>query len=268
MIGITTIPFIGLTDIDKAKRARKLGVDFLEWICEYPHCYPAHISANTRDRLKKISIEDNIEYSVHSTFVELNIAHLNPGLQEESVRQVKKCIKFAGDIGAKHVITHAGSMPLIPRSVSEDTIEKFGIKDVRKMFLNVSKTRLTELREYANEFGILLCVENMHFDYEFCNSPTEHLFILEDNHAVFDMGHANITDDPAKFAKKIKNKIKHVHVHDNNGKEDEHLPLGKGNIDYEDVFNVIGDNYYSYEPRITNINSVNETLAILRRLVG
>lgn len=268
MIGITTIPFIGLTDIDKVVRASKLGVDFIEWICEYPHCYPPYILAKTRSRLKKLSFEYNLEYSVHSTYVELNIAHLNPGFQKESVRQVKECIRFAGDIGAKRVITHAGSIPLIPRSVSKDTIEKIGIKDVRKMFLNISKTRLAELRKYADELGVLLCVENMNFDYELCNSLKEHLFFLDDNYAAFDMGHANITDDPVKFAEKIRPKIKYVHVHDNNGKEDEHLPLGDGDIDYGAIFEIIGDNYYSYEPRITEVSSVKGTLDILRRLVG
>lgn len=268
MIGITTIPFIGMTDIDKAKRASKLGVDFLEWICEFPHCYPLNISKNTRSRLKEISSRQNLEYSVHSTFVEINIAHLNPGLQEESIRQVKSCIKFAGDIGAKRVIIHAGLMPLIPRSISEDTIEKFGIKDVRKMFLGVSKSRLADLQKYANEFGTLLCVENMHYDFEFCNTIEEHLFILEDNYAVFDIGHANITGDPVKFAEKIRHKIRYVHVHDNNGKEDEHLPPGEGNIDFEKVISIIGENYYSYEPRITDVDSVKKTLEILKDLVG
>ncbi|MDY6965457.1 MAG: sugar phosphate isomerase/epimerase family protein [Halobacteriota archaeon] len=265
MIGITTIPFIGTTNIDKVKKASKLDIDFLEWICEFPHCYPAHISEKARFRLKKISRESNLKYSVHSTYVELNIAHLNPGLQEESVRQVKECIKFAGDIGAERVITHAGSIPLIPRSVSKNTIRRFGIKDVRKMFLDISRTRLSELREYADERGVLLCVENMHFDHELCNSSKEDLCILEDNFAVFDMGHANIVEDPLKFAEKILHRIRYVHVHDNNGKEDEHLPLGEGNIDYEAIIDLIGDNYYSYEPRITEINSVKETIATLRR---
>ena len=85
MIGITSIPFIGTINTEKIKRASKLGIDFLEWVCEYPHCYPPHISKRARLKLRRMSSEYDLKFSVHSTYVELDIAYLNPGLQEESV---------------------------------------------------------------------------------------------------------------------------------------------------------------------------------------
>ena len=157
---------------------------------------------------------------------------------------------------------------MIPRSIPKSAIEMVGVKDFRRLLLKMSKTRLAELREYADEQDVLLCVENMRFDFDLCNSPEECLFIMENGYAAFDIGHANITDDPIKFAEKIRHKIRYVHVHDNNGKEDEHLPLGEGNIDYEKIFKIIGDNYYSYEPRKLEIDSIRKTLGILRKLDG
>ncbi|MDY6965858.1 MAG: sugar phosphate isomerase/epimerase family protein [Halobacteriota archaeon] len=268
MIGITSIPFIGTINTEKIKRASKLGIDFLEWVCEYPHCYPPHISKRARLKLRRMSSEYDLKFSVHSTYVELDIAYLNPGLQEESVRQVKECIRFAADIGAERLITHPGSLPIIPRSIPKRAMKLIGPEDFRKMFLKTSKARIAELREFADEQGITLCVENMHFDFDFCNTLEELLFILGDGFAAFDMGHANIVGDPVKFAEDIKHKIRYVHVHDNYGKEDEHSPLGEGNIDYEKAIRIIGDNYYSYEPRKLEIDSIKDTLTILRRILG
>jgi len=49
-----------------------------------------------------------------------------------------------------------------------------------------------------------------------------------------DIGHANLFGrKPEDFIKKFRNKIKHVHLHDNNGNEDLHLPMGCGSIDWE-----------------------------------
>jgi sugar phosphate isomerase/epimerase len=46
----------------------------------------------------------------------------------------------------------------------------------------------------------------------------------------FDVGHANTAGVIDSFAQL---KIDHVHLHDNNGQTDEHLPLGMGNINWK-----------------------------------
>lgn len=267
MIGITTIPFIGLSNVDKVKRASKLGVDFLEWVCEYPHCYPDKISESARLRMKSYSKEYDIEYTVHATYVEINTAYLNPGLQDESTRQIRECIKFAEEIGASRIVTHPGSVSMVPRNIPKNAIERLGGGEFRKIFLKSSKERIAELREYAEDLGVLLCVENMHFHFDFCNSPEELLFFIDDGFIAFDIGHANISWDPVNFARRIRGRIKYVHIHDNCGEEDEHLPIGDGNIDFEEIIRIIGENYYSYEPKELKMTSIKETLTTLRSLL-
>ncbi|MEJ2306651.1 MAG: TIM barrel protein [candidate division WOR-3 bacterium] len=34
-------------------------------------------------------------------------------------------------------------------------------------------------------------------------------------------------------------RLQYVHLHDNNGENDDHLPVGKGNIDFESFFDSI-----------------------------
>lgn len=63
-----------------------------------------------------------------------------------------------------------------------------------------------------------------------------------------DIGHANLrhNENQAKgFFRAFGKKIAHVHVSDNNGEEDEHLPLGCGNIDWKEIAGVLKKNKYS-----------------------
>jgi sugar phosphate isomerase/epimerase len=58
----------------------------------------------------------------------------------------------------------------------------------------------------------------------------------------FDFGHANtlgIVNDFLPFV----GKASHIHIHDNNGLSDQHLPLGEGTIDWSRVGSAIARDY-------------------------
>ena len=44
---------------------------------------------------------------------------------------------------------------------------------------------------------------------------------------------------------KVGNKLVHLHVHDNDGKDDQHLPIGAGRIDWEKVVKILKDAGYN-----------------------
>jgi sugar phosphate isomerase/epimerase len=51
----------------------------------------------------------------------------------------------------------------------------------------------------------------------------------------FDVGHANTLGKISEFLQ-LDEFIVNVHLHDNNGVNDEHLPVGEGNIDFSNMF--------------------------------
>ncbi|HII07099.1 MAG TPA: sugar phosphate isomerase/epimerase, partial [Methanotrichaceae archaeon] len=51
---------------------------------------------------------------------------------------------------------------------------------------------------------------------------------------VFDIGHANTNGNVEQFLA-LKDKMVHVHVHDNKGARDEHLPVKSGNVNWSRV---------------------------------
>jgi sugar phosphate isomerase/epimerase len=76
------------------------------------------------------------------------------------------------------------------------------------------------------------------------NSTEEILGMIDDTQLgmCFDIGHAFIQNEIEGFLGNI-DRIYNVHIHDNNGRRDEHLVLGKGAIDIPDVIRRLNGGY-------------------------
>jgi sugar phosphate isomerase/epimerase len=92
----------------------------------------------------------------------------------------------------------------------------------------------------AAELGQTIMVENMGYAF---NTPEELGPLLDAAANVrfhLDVGHANIRPQgqPNRLPALLDafgDRIAHVHVHDNKGRYDEHLPLGVGSVDWPDA---------------------------------
>jgi sugar phosphate isomerase/epimerase len=93
---------------------------------------------------------------------------------------------------------------------------------------------LSQLTRCAREYDVTATVENMvnvesllgRFPGEIADMRVDSLGFT------FDVGHANTADAIDSF---LRMPVDHVHLHDNNGKTDQHLVLGLGNIDWSRV---------------------------------
>lgn len=165
----------------------------------------------------------NLELSVHAPFSDLNLASLNEGILEETRRQILESLEKAYEIGAKIVVIHPGHYsPLglqLPERVWENCVESF---------IKISKK--------AEELDIMACVENMtNVFMMLCRNPEEVSELLEEVSSenlgfALDVGHAHLNGNLFEFMKLLK--IDHMHLHDNNGRDDEHLVLGDGSVDW------------------------------------
>ena len=61
-------------------------------------------------------------------------------------------------------------------------------------------------------------------------------------------------------------KISHIHIHDNMGKKDEHLPLGKGTIDWKHVMKKLSDYKGIFVTEMSSVEEGIESLEFLRKL--
>jgi len=94
----------------------------------------------------------------------------------------------------------------------------------------IGLNRLLRLANYAKEKNVTIAVENLYsydeLTYIFSHIEHPNLKIC------FDSGHENFLTPNAEFLNKFNNKIVALHLHDNNGKTDEHKTIFSGNIDW------------------------------------
>lgn len=107
------------------------------------------------------------------------------------------------------------------------------------------------VREIADRYpSVTIGLENLVYPHELYRFPEEMLALTAqiDRPNVgltLDIGHAaTVGQEAVGFLNAVKEELVHVHMHDNNGVRDEHLPLGKGQIDYRSFLATLSDIRY------------------------
>ncbi len=189
----------------------------------------------------------DLKLSMHLPFSDMNLAGLNPGIHGEVMRQMKYYLDMASEL-VEVAVLHPGYLSpygsKLPEKSWDTCIESIQI-----------------LCDHSADMGITIAVENMpNFHKIFGRYPSEMLDILKqvgrDNVGMtLDVGHANTMGLLDEFVVKCKNKLSHMHIHDNNGARDEHLPLGQGNIDWKKLMGSLS----GYKGRmVTEMGSLDE----------
>lgn len=170
--------------------------------------------------------------TVHAPYADLNLATLNYPIWKESIRQVCACVEKASNF-TDRVTIHPGYMSPVGKLMPDKVWEH-------------QKTALKEIGSCATEYNVLVCLENMIGVREFlCQSPDELLGMTDDIPGIgitLDFGHANTVGQIRNF-QKIIGSVHHIHIHDNHGSHDEHLPLGHGTIDWGSIGKAISRTY-------------------------
>jgi len=163
-----------------------------------------------------------------------------PEDRAERFEAMKKAVYGTAVLGADTFVMH----PLSPFTLERpDPIEKTS---------EINADFITRLADYARDFGITVCVENLPFPYyslSACEMVNEFVRSLDiDNVKIcFDIGHANymaytknqlgvglqdfipqpIEDEVKRFGEKLGT----CHIHQNYGDSDAHATLDDGSID-------------------------------------
>jgi sugar phosphate isomerase/epimerase len=108
---------------------------------------------------------------------------------------------------------------------------------------------LDEMAAYGADKGLVLCLENLSERFDSFQPAFEAIPCLR---MTLDIGHAQLLSSKNTsfgFMQNAFDRIAHLHVHDNNGgtsvKDDLHLPLGKGSIDYPPILTELRDRGYA-----------------------
>jgi sugar phosphate isomerase/epimerase len=108
---------------------------------------------------------------------------------------------------------------------------------------------LSEMVDYATQNNVILCLENLTERYDSFSVAFD---AVPDLRMTLDIGHAQLLskeNTSFNFIKYLFNRIAHLHVHDNRGgktvKDDLHLPLGEGVVDYPRILTMLNEKGYN-----------------------
>jgi len=208
--------------------------------------------------LKKLSLSQNLELTLHAPFADINIASPNPVLRHTSLRQLKKSILYASQLNCRLWVFHPGKSTGVS-SFYPGLDWKSNIEGIH------------ELLKTAKHYGVSIGVENLPEPFPFLMKNVEDFSRFyndfhEDLGLAFDIGHANINNQIKEFVTRFSSKIVHIHAHDNIGTQDLHLGIGYGNIQWTEVAESIKRNKYHGAVMLESVDHVRESLQTLRKL--
>ena len=170
------------------------------------------------DRLQAVAETYGITYLAHGP--EEGDALDPDGLRRSYLPQIRRLIGCAAELGAPVFTLHFW---IDKRYVPVPVIEK-------KIAL------LRELADYAGGRRVQLCVENLSEQAADLGAAFDAIATLG---MTLDIGHGQLLTDcntAYEFVGRYPERIRHVHAHDNRGgnspRDDLHLPIGQGRIDF------------------------------------
>ena len=225
--------------VEALKVAAESGFDAFEIDIYFPTVDLDNWNWNEIEAIKEISQDAGIEICVHAAYYELNMAAFLKGIREESVRYINKSIDFCHELGGEVITVHPGKFTYdLQPGASLDT------DPLMKIQWEHNIESLKRINAYAESKGITLCLENLGWN-EVAQS-FEDLMKIRDEvgdtlQFTLDIGHARINSEGGveEGFRVLGDNIHHIHFTDNYGKEDDHLPIGDGNIDYSSFFHLI-----------------------------
>ncbi|MCD6530027.1 sugar phosphate isomerase/epimerase [Candidatus Bathyarchaeota archaeon] len=169
----------------------------------------------------------NLKYILHAPSIDVNLASLNPQVGKASLKAVEASVHLAAELNAKLIVSHVGRL-------SRDYPESLTVR----AYANVIG-RLREIVETSKNLGVVFTIENDHksSDRILAGYASQVYSLIRDLDCklTFDIGHANTLGEIQSFLECLCEEIVNVHLHDNDGVSDSHLPLGEGGIDYSSI---------------------------------
>ncbi|MDO5862040.1 MAG: sugar phosphate isomerase/epimerase family protein [Thermoplasmata archaeon] len=176
-------------------------------------------------RILEILDENDLACQVHAPICDWNLAAMSTRLREASVKETIATIEAAEEIGARMVTVHPGLSSMAVGGLEERAAEH-------------ARAALMVIDRFVDGRDLTVAIENMPNVPFFLGRTAEQLKSLVDGTDLgicFDIGHANTMGQIDAMIDTFGDRIANIHIHDNNGKRDEHLTIGDGAIDFQHV---------------------------------
>jgi len=168
--------------------------------------------------------------SLHAPFYDLNLASERySSLRSLTKAVLERSVLAAAELDCGYLVVHpcSGTSYLFSRWATQRLV----------------KEALGELAEKARSSGVRLAVENVGYGPTQLFDAGEFVRLVREIphlYAVLDVGHAFVNRwDMPEVLVQLGDRLLALHLHDNHGQLDEHLPIGQGAIDFGLLWSVL-----------------------------
>jgi sugar phosphate isomerase/epimerase len=159
--------------------------------------------------------------TIHAPFFDLNPGALDPLIREVTFKRLDQSLAVAGQLNAHLMVVHPG-------------VDKWRYPNLSQAWVALAQDFFPPLIKRAKDFDCKLAIENI---YE--ESPDTLIQLVDSINSdwfghCFDAGHWHLFGRRPmnEWLNAIGSRLLHLHLHDNHGRADEHLPVGDGTIDF------------------------------------
>lgn len=214
--------------------ASKHGLTHLEIDLIKEHSSIETFTTKRISNLKKLSKKFGVTLSLHTPYT-INPSDKISMIRDANIAYLKRCVLVANKLDATHITTHIGNCNGLPSWtwMREEALKRLVtnfkevLKDCKKFKVKLALENVNPLPKDSEFFYL---GDNLK-DFEFLFSKLKSPFL----NLCLDVGHANTNEGLLAYIQKFGKKIINVHFHDNNGKYDEHLDVGEGNVPWKKV---------------------------------
>jgi sugar phosphate isomerase/epimerase len=202
-----------------------MGFRMLE-ICSFPAHLAYYDPAAVRrvaNRLTALGLEPA---SLHAPFApHLDITDFDAVQRTRTLQEFLRAVEAAALLGVRYFVMHPG-----PEQAHRCPQE-------RRQRMDHAVGVLTEVAAHCQMYGIHFLLENM-LPHLFAGQTADLLWLLDVLAPLgvgmcLDTGHAHLAGDLPTIVPQCARYVRLLHVHDNRGHFDEHLPVGDGQIAWE-----------------------------------
>ncbi|MCI1965960.1 MAG: sugar phosphate isomerase/epimerase [Oscillospiraceae bacterium] len=171
--------------------------------------------------------EKTANYSIHTPSWDMNLTSENVRARNAALDSYRDSIVFASKLHASHVVIHPGFC-------YAPTFDKTAARERAGQAIDL-------LCRFNQEYRVPLLVENVGSCATSIFSQDEYIRFIESFAGqigcLLDVGHAHMCGwDLPKTIAQLKPYLCAVHLHDNHGDADSHLPIGCGTVPWKSVF--------------------------------
>jgi sugar phosphate isomerase/epimerase len=168
--------------------------------------------------------------TVHAPFFDLSPGAMEPMVRQITLKRLTQALQAAGRLGAHLMVVHPG-------------YDRWRYPNLASAWLDHATSTFSPLIAMAEQHDCRLALENIYEETtETLTALVKRLDSPWFGHC-FDIGHWRLFGKESQDAwlKAVAPRLLHLHLHDNHGQNDEHLPVGEGSIDFAPLRQLLPD---------------------------